>query len=117
MRLTWFECFRGNQRFLPGSNGKAVDQLQKELYPLNAQIAVATGRPHGNLADLRMLIEKLINKSQIVCEMCGKSIFIDGHKEDCIILLAYNRIESTEPQNPFLKRKDQDLHDDWPLKP
>jgi hypothetical protein len=108
MKLPWLEGHRGNSKYLPCSHGKGIDLVQKELLRLNAQIAVLFGRPGGTMENLREGVEKLMERSSIVCQCCERSILKDGHRDDCPILLGYIEMENKEPKNPYNKKKNSD---------
>jgi len=78
----WYEAFRGNKHYLPGSHGEGVKVVQQVLVPLQAQIALISGRFAGDLVALQFYIDIV---DTITCEWCHQPLERSGsgHSVDC----------------------------------
>lgn len=90
----WYRGWKGDKYCLPRSEHVLA---QQKLIPIQAQIAVFFGNKDGTLESLQNGIMKLHQREPIYCESCGRSIWVERHKNDCEISLAYTDVMTNKP--------------------
>jgi hypothetical protein len=97
--LQWYRAWRFDKdgqliqnKALPQSSGQGQQMASKVLAPLQAQIAVYFGDPKGSLESLQDGVQQVYVGEAVICQSCNKSIWDDGHDQECDILVQYLRI-------------------------
>jgi len=76
--VDWYEAFKGNRYHLPGSQGQGIQLVQQILVPLQAEIALISGRYAGDALALKFYV----NADVIMCERCLKTFTKSGSGHD-----------------------------------
>jgi hypothetical protein len=83
-KVDWHQAYKNDRANLPGSQGQAIRLIQSFYIPLQAALALVTGRYAADL----MSFKEYINATQTVCEACCQPLSRtgDGHdKKHCAI--------------------------------
>lgn len=81
-KIDWHKAFQGDKYNLPGSQNQGIRFVQSVLVPLQAAIAMISGKYSGDLTSLKFYL----SNDAIICESCCAALTRagEGHdKEKC----------------------------------
>jgi hypothetical protein len=99
MRPIWIRRHEGERRYLPASQRQGIEAVQTELVPLQAAIALMSGRPAGDKDALEEMFDALADpKGHLFCKVCFVDLKTEAHINSCDIRNMYLKVRDEDPQ-------------------
>lgn len=94
----WYEAFKGNRQHLPQSQGQGIQTVQEILVPLQAEIALISGRAAGDALALKFYARTEV----IICERCNQTLsrLGNGHNAGCELYKRASEVLTSDEYEP-----------------